>query len=233
MLQRLCDLIFPSLCLHCEMKIEQKNHLFCKGCSGFFELIDPSSRCPFCFAENGKGRLCSVCREENRWHVKMAAALDYLGSVQSLVKKLKYGHMPYLAKTAAAFMTAQFIRLKWPLPDLIVPIPRRHWFQGTNHAHLLAIALSDLLKVECASIIKRRAGDFSHAKLSRQQREDFETAGFYLKRNAHVEDKIILLVDDVVTTGTTLLRSAETLAQAFPANIYALTLASARFSLVS
>src|SRR5271156_2332914 len=116
----LSDLIFPPLCLHCESKTENNSILFCKGCAGFFELIDPSSRCPYCFEENMGNRPCPECVQKKRWHVKMASACDYLGAVSSLVKKLKYGQMPYLAKTGAAFMVAQFFRLKWPTPHLIV-----------------------------------------------------------------------------------------------------------------
>jgi competence protein ComFC len=165
------------------------------------------------------------CVQKKRWHLKIASTFDYLGAVSSLVKKLKYGRMPYLAKTGAAFMAVQFFRLKWPTPDLIIPVPRRRWFQGMNHASLLAHSLAKILEIECAPLLKRKGGDFSQARLSKIQREELLPANFYLTRNAKIEDKIILLVDDVTTTGTTLRHSAEALDAAFPAKIYALTLA--------
>jgi len=155
----------------------------------------------------------------------MASACDYLGAVSSLVKKLKGGQMPYLAKTGAAFMFAQFSRLTWPSPHLIVPVPSRYRFQGMNHAHLLAESFAKSLGLRSSSIIKRKAGDFSQARFAKQQREQLSSASFYLIKNAQVEDKIILLVDDVITTGTTLRCCAETLADGFPAKIYALSFA--------
>ena len=225
-MKTLLDIIFPPLCLHCEYSLHKSHHLFCKGCAGFFELIDPLSRCPYCFAQNeGIRRPCIECMQKKRWQVKIASALDYLGAVRTLVKKLKYGSMPYLAKTGAAFMVAQFIRLEWPKPDLIIPVPRRHWFQGVNHAQLLAKCLANNLQTQCLPMIKRKAGDFSQARLSKTQREQLPSTSFHLKKGAIVEDKIILLVDDVVTTGTTLRHTAEALANSFPAKIFALTLA--------
>ena len=171
MLKILSEALFPPLCLHCGDKTAQNRHLFCKGCTPFFELIDPSSRCPYCFAENDGRRPCSECVQKKRWHVHIASACDYLGAVTSLVKKLKYGRMPYLAKTGSAFMLTQLFRLDWKTPDLIIPVPRRHWFQGMNHAELLASALAKSLQVDCEPIIKRKAGDFSQARLSKEQRK--------------------------------------------------------------
>ncbi len=221
-MKSLLNLFFPPLCLHCETLTD---HLFCKGCAGFFEMIDPSSRCCYCFVENSGSRPCQECVSKKRWNVKMASALDYLGAVSSLVKKLKYGRMPYLAKTGASFMVAQFFRLEWPQPDLIIPVPRRNWFCGTNHATLLAQNLAKQLAVNCQELVKRKGGDFSQANLSKEQRENLSTASFYLKKGAQIENKTILLIDDVITTGTTIRNCAEALREGFPTHIYALSLA--------
>lgn len=224
-MMKILDLFFPPFCLHCDSPLEKSAQLFCKGCAGFFELIDPSCRCLYCFSENVGKRACPECLEKKRWHVKMGAALDYLGPVASLVKKIKYGNLSYLAKTGAAFMAAQFYRLDWPLPDLILPIPRRHWFQGMNHASLLAMGLSRHLKVPCKPCIKRKVGDLSQARLTKAQRELLPASNFYLKNENILEDKILLLIDDVITTGTTIRHCTETLSGAFPKKIYALSLA--------
>ncbi len=164
-------LIFPPLCLHCDERINHGERLFCTACATFFELIDPGSRCIYCFAENEGRAPCTECVRKKRWGTKLAASLDYLGAVTSLVKGIKYGRMPYLAKTAGAFMAAQFFHLQWPTPDLIIPVPRRQWFQGENHAHLLAKNLAVRLGTRALPLIRREAGDFSQARLAMQQRE--------------------------------------------------------------
>ena len=170
----LSDLAFPPLCVHCQGPTAKAGHLFCKGCTGFFELIDPQSRCPYCFAENDGRRPCPECVQKKRWQLKMASALDYLGAVSSLVKQLKYGRMPYLAQTGGQFLVAQFFRLKWPLPDMIVPVPRRHWFQGVNHALLLSQCLARSLGIPCRPLVKRKSGrSFASSPLKGAKRKAF------------------------------------------------------------
>ena len=223
------NLIYPPLCLHCEATVENGKRLFCKGCGGFFELIDPSTRCIYCFNETAGRSPCADCIRKKCWGLKIASALDYLGAVSTLVKQLKEGRMPYLAKTASAFMLAQLNHLVtsrgWPLPDLIVPVPSRNGFQGMNHAYLIANQLARSLFIPSLPLVKRRLGDLSQARLSKAQRETLPADSFYLKKPRALDDKIILLIDDVVTTGTTLRRTADALRASFPAHIYALTLA--------
>jgi len=161
--------------------------------------------------------------------VRIASALDYVDPVQTVVKKIKYGRMPYLAKTAAAFMLMQFEQLGWESPDIIVPVPRRLWFQGTNHASLLAETMAKHLDVDVRSCVRRRIGDLSQARLTQEQREQLSSESFYLKKQAAVEDKTVLLIDDVMTTGTSLRHTAEALKEGFPKKMYALTFARAIF----
>lgn len=220
----LLQFFFPPLCLHCQ-EIGKDGRLFCNGCAGYFELIDSSTRCPYCFMENEKKAPCIECVQGKRWQVRMASALDYFGPVASFVKNLKNGKLPYLAKTGAAFMVAQYVRLNWPMPDLIVPVPRKHVFQRMNHAELLAHELSRAFSAKSLNLIKRKAGDFSQAKLSKSQRENALFSSFSLKKEMELDGKVLLLVDDVLTTGTTLRRCAEVLKTTYPKHLFALTLA--------
>lgn len=219
------NLIYPRLCLHCEATVDKGSRLFCRGCSSFFELIDPRTRCIYCFNETEGRSPCAECIRKKSWGLNIASALDYLGAVATLVKQLKHGRMPYLAKTASAFMLTQLTHLNWPTPDIVVPVPGRHLFQGTNHAHLIAEHLAERLSIPCHSLVKRRLGDLSQARLSKAHREALPIHSFFLKKPCSLDGQTILLVDDVVTTGTTLQRTAHALQPAFPAHVYALTLA--------
>lgn len=219
---RWLDLIFPPLCLHCKEKCAQH---FCPTCASSFELIDPLTRCPFCFGLSNGRQPCEECTRKKRWHIRIASSLDYFDPVQTLVKRMKYGRMPYLARTAAAFMVLQWTRLKWESPDLIVPVPRHLWAQGLNHAALLGKEMGRSLNVKVASIVKRRAGDLAQASLTAGQRELLTDANFYLKERPSIEGKTVLIVDDVMTTGTSIRHTAEALRGGLPKKIYALTFA--------
>jgi len=223
------DLIYPPLCLHCSNAIGPSDRVFCSGCVTFMELIDAADRCSYCFSQYQAGNdgLCSHCAKHKPVLNRTASAFDHVGPAATLVKKIKYGNQPYLADGAGAYMVAQLLNLGWPMPDVIIPVPITftHWFaRGYNQSQLLALSISRLLNRPVVDILSRKSGDYSQAGLNQQQRLKLSGAAFYLKKEAALHDKIILLVDDVYTTGSTLRQSAETLYEVYPDSIYGLTL---------
>ncbi len=218
------NFLFPAICLHC---MERSKKLFCEECAAHFELIDPLSRCRFCFGETDGRHVCIECLAEKRWQIPVAAALDYTGPVHTFIRNLKHGQMPYLAKTAASFMFLQLEQMGWEPPDLLIPVPRRIWLQGANHATILAKALAQLLRVKVSSCVGRHLGDLSQSRLAQLQRESLGVARFYLKKRASLKGKTVLIIDDVATTGTMVRHTSEMIKEGFPKKIYALTLARA------
>ncbi|MBA2728458.1 MAG: ComF family protein [Parachlamydiaceae bacterium] len=226
------DLLYPPLCLHCEISI--KNHYLhlCDECHSLLELIDPTERCPLCFsADYSAERLsCSHCHFQDPLFNHFAAAFDHMGPAATIVRKLKYANQPYLAKGIAAFMALQLLQMNWPLPDFIVPVPLSfsHWLdRGYNQTFLIAQSLSEILSRPVADIITRRSGDYSQAGLKRVDRLKLDSGSFKLKKNASVADKNILLIDDVMTTGRTLRCCGEVLLEACPQSIYAMAVCRA------
>ena len=225
-------LVFPPRCLHCEESTDHDQPLFCPACLSLLELIDPSERCFSCFGprDPAQGRRCSDCLEGNSIFSGIGAAFDYIGPAASLIKKLKYGNQPYLAEGAGAFLVAQWGQLKWPVPDAIVPIPLSftHWIdRGYNQTVLLAEQMSKLLEVPVWDVLHRKSGDYSQAALSLSQRKSLDGKRFTLKKKFSLEDKTLLLVDDVMTSGSTLKRCAEVLVEGYPTRLYALAFCKA------
>jgi ComF family protein len=160
----------------------------------------------------------------------MAAAFDYIGPAATLVRRLKYADQPYLSKGAGAFLAAQWIHLNWPPPDFLVPVPLSfmHWMErGYNQSRLLCESMSRILNVPIADVLRRKSGDYSQAALSRKQRVEFEHHTIELKKNPSLLGKTLLLVDDVMTTGTTLRKCGEVLLEGRPAKLYSLVLCRA------
>ncbi len=222
------DLVFPPLCLHCSGIIEHESSYLCSECMEKLQLIDPTERCPLCFSSDylSGTRHCSICKPSDLYLHHIASAFDYVGPAASIIRKLKYSNQPYLAKGAGAFLVAQFVQLEWPIPDFIVPVPisTTHWLErGYNQSQLLAESFSLLLDRPLLNVLSRKSGDFSQAGMNRQQRNALVTSSFYLKKELTFYDKTILLIDDVMTTGSTLQRCAEILREGCPKDIFALT----------
>lgn len=221
-------LLFPPICLHCCSYLYDRHALLCDTCLITLDLIDPTERCPFCFsADYSKGQqLCSDCSSKPATVQGSASAFDYYGVAAGMIKQLKYGNQPYLARGCGAYMVAQFLQLKWPMPDLIVPVPislSRLWQRGYNQSHLLAETVSTLLDRPLHPFLKRKSGDYSQAGLSQPQRLNLEGSTIYLQSTEKLENQVVLLIDDVLTTGSTVCRCAEALLEASPKAVYVLT----------
>jgi competence protein ComFC len=224
------DFIYPPHCLHCHGCLEEDCYVFCRTCSLLLEQIDPNTRCPFCFSiefDQEFKKCNSSCKQYIKHVKRIASVFDYEGPSASLVKHMKYGGQDYLAKGGGAYLAAQFLALDWPKPDYIIPMPMsrlRKWERGYNQSELLAESLGKLIDVKVSNALCRKSGDFSQAGLNHQQRLNLKNDSFYVKNGDCFHGKIILLLDDVMTTGSSLICCAETLVPYFPEAIYALTL---------
>ena len=226
------DLVYPPICLHCKDTLLQDRELLCKTCFELLELIDIKLHCPICFSIQycAKKMHCIQCAKKKSSLTSIAAAFEYKGAPSTLVKEFKYGNKPFLSQGLGSFMTAQFIELKWPIPDLIIPVPQSlsHWLtRGYNQAELLSDSMGLIIERPVVKALTRKSDDFSQAGLALSQRLKLNGNSISLKKNQNLKDKIILLVDDVLTTGMTLQKCAEALLEDYPNCIYALTLCQA------
>lgn len=226
------SLLYPPLCIHCKEGLYSDIHLLCANCLDLLELIDPSERCPYCFSSSYciENKVCGDCRKRHPIFNGLAASFDYVGPAATLIRKLKYSDQVYLAKGCGAYLAAQFLRLDWPMPDVIVPVPIAftHWLErGYNQSLLIAESLSTLLNCPVQDALWRKSGDYSQAGLSLAQRRKLEGNNIYLRKNQKLQDKTILLIDDVMTSGSTMRKCAEALLSDCPMNIYGLAVCRA------
>lgn len=192
-------------------------------------MLNPQDRCQYCFGEKNFRphlKICQKCLKSEPLFHRLAAVFEYAGPAATLVKHLKYANQSYLAEGMGAFLAYQFYQLKWPVPDLIIPVPlslTHHFSRGYNQAELIAMALGKIIGSPVKQVLKRKSGDFSQTALDRSQRERLEGSAFFVKKNAAIQDRTILVIDDVLTTGTTLKRCAEALWEEAPKSLYGLT----------
>ena len=195
--------------------------------------IDPIERCPYCFTHDFNREVekcCKNCLKKRRSTDKIASVFDYEGPAATLIKSLKYGGQDYLAKGAGAFLAAQYLTLGWPMPDAVIPMPialLRRWERGYNQSYLLAESFASLLNIPVKDILIRKSGHFSQAGLSYEQRIQLSSDAFDIRKGADIMNQNVVIIDDVMTTGTSIECCAEALQSLFPKAIYGLTVCRA------
>jgi ComF family protein len=138
----------------------------------------------------------------------------YGGTARRLVLGLKHGDRHDIARPAARWMARATREIV--MPDmLVVPVPlhiHRHLVRRFNQAALLAKALAEELSLDwCPDALHRHAPTRSLKGQSSEQRHATLAGQISVppKRSALFEDRPVLLVDDVLTTGATLGACAE------------------------
>lgn len=116
----------------------------------------------------------------------------------------------------------------FPSVDFIVPIPlfrKRERWRGFNQAEIFADSLSESWGVEMAFLLKRVKNTATQKDLDLEKRQRNMRQAFAVLDQHRILGKTILLVDDVVTTGATLLEAAKALKRAGAREVFCATIA--------
>jgi ComF family protein len=121
-------------------------------------------------------------------------------------------------------------RLRGRQFDIIVPVPlhpTRQRERGFNQAGLLAELLSTRISIPCKRVLKRIRYTTTQTALDRAERMENLHNAFRLRKNADVRGLHVLLIDDVLTTGSTLSECARVLKRGGAISVHAATAARA------
>jgi ComF family protein len=156
---------------------------------------------------------CHICQEHPLPLQQIRAATFYAGPVAEVLKQFKYGGYFGLAQPLGNLMLAAWPRWQCPV-DLVVSIPlhtARQRERGYNQSELLARFLERHLdwQVETAAL-KRSRRTRPQVGLNNVERQA-NVRGAFIADPALVRGRQILLIDDVHTTGATLVAAAEVL----------------------
>ena len=122
-----------------------------------------------------------------------------------LIQRLKYHKQIYLSEPLALLLEEQIRYAPWPAIDYICPLPlhsKRYYQRGYNQAALLTLHIGRQLAIPELRSLKRKKNTLAQAKLNRRQRLNNIKDAFHCHQD--LTGKTILLVDDVITTGSTL-----------------------------
>ena len=188
-----------------------------------------SCRTPFLngFPLDDEGR-CALCRSGLRGFDAAYCYGAYQGNLRELIHLFKYGRVRTLARPLATLL----IRA---LPhdegfEAVTPVPlywRRRWQRGFNQSELLAREVGRRTGIPLMKALRRVRATETQAGLSNSRRRSNVSAAFRCTRAAtqRVLGKRILLIDDVMTTGSTAAACARALKQGGAARVALLTAA--------
>lgn len=220
-LDRIRDFLFAprALCAGCESVLGAgRKTPFCPDCE---KLLEPlylteayrTFRCRKC-GEILDGKVCTRCRERLPGGVYAYSAYAYAMPVSALIRNFKFKGAYTLSEWMAQELAAS-VRKSGEEFDLIVPVPihfLRKLIRGFNQSEKLAKSLSEILNIPFENSLKKTRYTRKQSKASPEKRIHAPENAF--RADAAVLGKRILLVDDVITTGATLIHSAHALFRA-------------------
>ena len=234
LLEAAVSLLYPPVCAICGTSIRAGEYL-CDQCEAKALRISA----PFCekcsepFDGSIKGAFtCANCAHRTIYFEAAVAAYRGRGIVRQIVHEFKYGRHIHLRHLVARWLHAALDdeRLCGRRFDIIVPVPlhpARQRERGFNQASLLAELLSAHTAIPLKPLLERTRYTTTQTALDRSERMENLHNAFRLRKNANVRGLRVLLVDDVLTTGSTLNECARILKRAGAFSVHAATAARA------
>ena len=196
----LLQIVYPNSCWVCGQAIPPETHAFCPPCRAAV-FTDPKPSCRRCAATVGPfvntADGCVRCRAESFAFDGAMRLGTYEGPLRDVILRLKHAHNEGLAEIVAAAWAECSLDAWRPLGiAAVVPVPLhwlRRWQRGYNQSEAIARTLAHALGVPCQT----------QANLSLTARRENVRGAFEPRRGVALKGQTVLLVDDVMTTGST------------------------------
>ena len=207
--------VWPPTCVICSRASDQPRD-WCRACAAALPLA--AGQCRRCGLElpRSVGR-CGRCVAAPPAFDRTHAAFVYTAPVAGLVQRFKFDGDPVAGRVLAELMAHRLRDAGAVRPELLVPVPlnwRREWHRGFNQAEWLCRDLARQFgSLPWAPALSRRRATAAQSDLPATRRAANVRGAFELRalpRGA----RHVALVDDVMTTGTTLGECARTLKRA-------------------
>ena len=193
----LLELIFPPKCVFCRKLLDSGEDLICPKC-----------RKDIKYTQNGgilKGNFFTQCVSPLYYESSVREALLRYKFYQMTVYAEPFGKL--LSECVEEYIEAQVDIISW------VPLSRKRLrSRGYDQAQLLAEIVSRELGIPCVPVLRKKRHTVQQSRMGGAEKRRANIAGAYeVIDKERINGKTILLIDDIVTTGSTFAECARTL----------------------
>lgn len=236
----LLDWLYPPRCRFCrERLVGQDEQSFCRRCLEKIRLVS-HPLCTLCgrpfLGGSGDDHLCGLCMARAPHFFQARAWACYPGEeneenpLREVLQRFKYGRKVSLGKPLGWLMAKGGLEFfRGSTFDTIIPVPlhpKRLRWRGFNQAVLLAREVGRSWQVPVDPFILFRSRETPpQTQLDEGERRKNVRGAFALNPNKSVQGRVLLLVDDVYTSGATVNECSRTLMGGGAKEVHVLTFA--------
>ena len=224
-------MLYPEYsCFCCGKELEDVEFKICTRCQKNLEKTDDKV-CLVCGEPLGEiNQFCDRCKIVRLPVAMVRSCYMYSDVIKKIVLSLKFGKKKYMAPFIAREMLLKLEDFG-AMPDIVLPVPitlKRRKRRGFNQSELIAYEMErqskNSFKVE-SNLVERIKDRPPQSTLEREDRMGNLKGAFRVKEKVDLKDKLVLIVDDVFTTGETVFEVASVVNKLNPKAVIVLTFA--------
>jgi len=233
------QLVLPAHCAACGRPSDPEARLpLCNGCGRAMARLMEMPYCPRCGRHAGPytadERGCIFCRKFPIRHDATVRVGQYEGPLKALILRYKYQRRMELGTIMGRWLAERLAAAPWAdLVQVIVPVPlhwSRRFSRGFNQAEGLARELAASgRRVSARRLLRVRPTPHQRYLAADQRRRNVRGAFHVRGGAADLKDRNVLLVDDVMTSGTTVAECTRVLKKAGAAAVFVAVVATADY----
>lgn len=224
--ETLLNLLAPQRCMRC---LREGNWL-CWPCRQ--KVVPFRQRCIVCAEEKPSGATCSICSTQTSLTGIVSAGAYHSAWLRRGIGWLKFKGVKSVAPTLASLLAPELTKIAPPdqlaQSAVLVPVPlhqQRLSERGFNQSELIAQTISQFTNIPVVNLLVRPKSTFIQTRLPHELRGQNTKEAFLATQAVPAGIRFIILVDDVVTTGSTLSAAASAISINNDQQIWAVTIA--------